>query len=498
MMNIQKRITFLLFILLSAAFLVSCGSTDGTRVSTNGQTGLMADEMNVADDLGDTESKAEDSRQVAEELYAVISMNTKNNTLRLYDCKKNRQEDYTYNDATYFMDKYGKITSASQIVPGRIVQLEVYRKTGELRTVQVSDEAWIYEDIKRYSVEPDENILRIADTKYYYEDDLHVFSDDKMISIKELGENDILRVQGIGRKIMTISVTSGHGTIRLTNTDLFEGGWMSLSSKMYFQVTKDMQIEVAEGNYVLSVANDGYGDSKEITVERGEETVVDLDELKGEGPKFCTVTFEVGVENAVMTLDGEVIDYNEPQQIKYGIHRLEIVAEGYETWSRRLYVNSKEATIKVAMTSDGSTPAGDDTSTEKDSSTEKDTSSENSGSDNKSTEKSNQDTEKENTQQEENSTETNKAGSQTGSKAGSQAGSKAGSQAGSKAGSQAGSTADSESGSKKNDSTEKSSTEKSSEEKESTETKSDNSNNDFLKTLSEILDTLTGGSSGSD
>ena len=153
MMNIQKRFTILLLVFWGVVFLAACASTDGARISTNGQTGLVADEMNFADDLKETESKPENTRQVAEELYAVISMNTKNNTLRLYDWKKNRQEDYTYNDATYFMDKYGKITSSSQMVPGRIVQLEVYRKTGELRTVQVSEEAWIYEDIKRYSVE---------------------------------------------------------------------------------------------------------------------------------------------------------------------------------------------------------------------------------------------------------------------------------------------------------------------------------------------------------
>lgn len=343
-----------------SCFFAACNSSTGeSGVTTDGSTGLVA-----ANEPEETESGAEDDRQVTEELYAVISMNTENSTLRLYDWKKNRQEDFTYNDATYFLDKYGNNTSSAQMLPGRIVQLEMYPKTGELRTVQISDDAWEYDDIRRYSVDTKENIFQIAGTKYYYEDDLHVFSDDKTISIKELGKEDTLRVQGIGRKILTISVTSGHGTIRLTNTDIFEGGWMSLSSKMYFLVTEDMQIEVPEGTYMLSVANDGYGDTKEITVERGEETVVDLNELKGEGPQFCTVTFEVGVENAVMTLDGEIIDYTKPQQIKYGIHKLEIVAEGYETWSKRLYVNSKEATIQVAMTSDGSTVSEQETSTE--------------------------------------------------------------------------------------------------------------------------------------
>ena len=336
--------------------------------------------------------------------------------------------------------------------------------------VQISDEAWEYDGVKRFSIQEDEKIFTIADTKYYYEDDLHVFSEEDMVRLSDIGENDILRVQGIGKQILTISITTGHGLIQLANTELFEGGWLSLSAKTYLKVTKDMQIEAAEGTYLLSVANDGYGDTKEITVKRGETTVVDLDELKGEGPKFCTVTFEVGVENAVMTLDGQVIDYTQPQQIRYGIHRLEIVAEGYETWSKRLYVNSEEATIQVAMTSDASAATEKDntehSSETKDSKDSKDSKDAKDSKDTKSTEQ--------------------KEDGQSGKNAGSKAGTLAGSKAGSKKNSG-------------NKSTESSGTEKSTEKntEKSSEKSDSKSTRDYLKTLSEIIDTLTGSSSGS-
>ena len=218
-------------------------------------------------------------------------------------------------------------------------------------------------------------------------------------------------------------MTSGHGTITLKNTELFEGGWLSIGTKVYLPVTKDMQVEMTEGTYLLSVANDGYGDSKEIVVTRGEETVVDLNELKGEGPKFCEVTFEVGVENAVMTIDGETIDYTKPQKLKYGVHKLEIVAEGYDTWSKRLYVHTSEATIQVAMTSSSG-------SSEKTTDTEK------------TTEKT-----------------------------------------------------DTSSSSEKSSSSSAKSKTKSSTETETTKSKT---NSDYYKTLSDVIDTLTGSSSSSD
>lgn len=345
----KKRyfISALPILLLSALLAAACAGAPARQPSSIQTGGNVTDK--ISEDAEERET--EEARQLTEELYAVVSTDTVGSTIRLYHISKQRQEDYVYNEATLFLDKYGKMASLAGMLSGKIVQIETYRKTGELRTVQVSDAVWEYDDVSRFRIDTDEKIVEIAGTKYYYQDDLQVFSDDKTVSIGSIGENDVLRVQGQERRILTISITSGHGILHLTNTDLFEGGWLSLNSNQYYKVTKDMQLELPEGDYQLSVANDGYGDDKEITVERGKELIVDLNELKGEGPQYCTVTFEVGVENAVMTIDGEQIDYNEPQKLKYGIHSLEIIAEGYDTWSKRLYVHSKEATIQVAMTS---------------------------------------------------------------------------------------------------------------------------------------------------
>ncbi len=472
-MNKRKNIFFSSLVVFMLFSFAGCGShASGSRIVRGGELPGTSAVSTETEEVTEEEEKTDNMQQADEELYMVISMLTNGSVLRVFDIEKGRQEDYTYNDATYFLDKYGNYISASQMQPGRIVCLETSRKTGELSTVQISDEAWEYDGVKRFSIQEDQKIFTIADTKYYYKDDLHIFSEEDMVKLSDISENDILRVQGIGKQILTISITTGHGLIQLANTELFEGGWLSLSAKTYLKVTKDMQIEAQEGTYLLSVANDGYGDTKEITVKRGETTVVDLDELKGEGPKFCTVTFEVGVENAVMTLDGQIIDYTQPQQIRYGIHRLEIVAEGYETWSKRLYVNSEEATIQVAMTSDGTAGKTEDNTEE---------SSETKDSKDKDTEDSGDKKDSKDTKSTE-QTESGKAGSQAGSQAGSLAGSKAGSKKNSA-----------------NKSTESSNTEKSTEKdsEKSTEKTTSKSTQDYLKTLSDIIDTLTGSSSGS-
>ena len=109
-------------------------------------------------------------------------------------------------------------------------------------------------------------------------------------------------------------------------------------------------MDVPEGDYLLSVANDGWGGSCEITVTRDEETDVDLDTIKGEGPKYGTILFTVDVEGAEIKIDGEKIDYSSTVQLRYGWHSMEVTAAGYDTWSKRLYVNSQEATIVIELT----------------------------------------------------------------------------------------------------------------------------------------------------
>ena len=53
----------------------------------------------------------------------------------------------------------------------------------------------------------------------------------------------------------------------------------------------------------------------------------------------------------------------QPLQLQYGIHSIQITADGYDTWSKRLYVNSPEAQIEIAL-------SGDDTGSTETESTE--------------------------------------------------------------------------------------------------------------------------------
>lgn len=337
---IRKLRFGILFCLLAALLLaVGCGQDSQVDTDASGGEKNEISAQEAAESLTDEDAK----------LYIVAGNDTTQGMMTFCNISTGCQEQYAYTDGTFFRDKYGDMEPVSSFLPGTVVTLSCRERSVILEQVQISPDAWLYEDVEAFELDPEKQIMEIAGTKYSYDDGLKVYSGEESVTLQALTAGDILRVQGVGRKLLSVSVTTGQGVLALSNTEVFEGGWLSLNHNRYYRITENMKLELPEGDYELTVANDGYGDTTEIMISRDEETMVDLDTLKGEGPKYCNLTFTVGDLAATVYVDGQEVVANEPVSIKYGIHRVEIDAEGYDVWSKRLYVNSAEATIEVAL-----------------------------------------------------------------------------------------------------------------------------------------------------
>lgn len=337
---------FTVFVALSG-----CGRKDDGPVSMKGY-------------VSGVEAATEEVTQAEESsLYTVSGADTTLSTMTFLNIDTGRYEQYSYTDGTIFKDRHGSLISAASMVPGKVVTLTLRDKDLILEKVEQSADAWEMDDIGKFSYNEEDKIFTIGDTKYSYDEELQVFSGDAAIELSAVTGQDILRIQGIDRKVLSVSVTTGHGVIQLVNTQALEGGWLSLNHKNYYKITENMQLEVPEGTYELTVAGNGYGGSTEVAVTRNEQISVDVDSIKGEDPKYCTLTFAVDVAGALMYIDGSQVDYTQPLQLQYGIHSIQITADGYDTWSKRLYVNSPEAQIEIAL-------SGDDTGSTETESTE--------------------------------------------------------------------------------------------------------------------------------
>ena len=323
-------------------------TTEAVGEST--QSGLKA----AAEENGKSVKKSSD-------ILIVSDINSANETIRVYNYSTGVQYQYYYGLTTGFFDKYGNLMSVSDIHQGDVIDISGADSDGKAKRIQKSDKVWTNDTVTDFSVDKDKRIFKIGGSSYRLGERTMIFSGSDVIDTDSLTAQDKLAVVGIDKDIVSISVTTGHGTLQLSNTSLFEGSFLQLGDRIFAEITKDMSLDVPEGSYTLAVANNGWGDSTDIEIKRGEITKVNLNDLKGEGPKKSRILFEVDVQSAKIYVDDSEIDYTSPVEITYGKHRLKVTADGYDTWTRTLYVNSKEATIQITI-NDNTDSSGSDSS----------------------------------------------------------------------------------------------------------------------------------------
>ena len=317
-------------------------TTEAVGEST--QSGLKA----AAEENGKSVKKSSD-------ILIVSDINSANETIRVYNYSTGVQYQYYYGLTTGFFDKYGNHMSVSDIHQGDVVDISGADSDGKAKRIQKSDKVWTNDTVTNFSVDKDKSVLEIGNSSYRLGERTMIFSGSDVVDTDSLTAQDKLAVVGIDKDIVSISVTTGHGTLQLSNTSLFEGSFLQLGDRIFAEITKDMSLDVPEGSYTLAVANNGWGGSTDIEIKRGETTKVNLNDLKGEGPKKSSILFEVDVQEAKIYVDGSEIDYTSPVEITYGKHTLKVKADGYDTWTRTLYVNSKEATIQITINDDTGT-----------------------------------------------------------------------------------------------------------------------------------------------
>ncbi len=327
---LQKTFLYLCMIILALCCLAGCAKSQEEDIVTE-----------------DTQTEeAEDS------LYLIMKNDVLEETLTLYSYETGLEHYYAYDFSTQFKNKYGDYIPSVEFVAGRIIEIGDRNSEGCLKEVQLTDQVWEYEGVRRFSIDKESGIFTIADTKYSILDRYFMFSNGDRINSSQISEDDILTVIGKDKKILSVIVTTGHGTLSLNNTEDFEGSFIQLNSDIFAIITQNMDMEVPEGTYTLKVANNGWGGTTEIEIVRGETTEIDLEELKGEGKKTGIVTFDISVEDVSVYVDRELIDHTQGIELTYGVHQIAIEAPGYNTWKKYLSVNSPNSTIVIDLEDD--------------------------------------------------------------------------------------------------------------------------------------------------
>ena len=346
----KKIINLTLIAVLAFTALSGCGRQKESATVTQ-HTGSAI--KPATEEVEATETLAEDE---AVELYIVEDLNMTEETISLYSISTAKQLKYNYNMTTKFLDKYGKNSVWASFTTGTVVTIgDKLPSSGALSQVQKSGEVWAFEELSKYKLDTEKRILTIDGSNYKILDTTKVYSDTEKIPLENIGSDDVITVIGVDKEVLSIAVTTGHGYIHLTGTSLFDNSMIFIGRKIVSTVYSDEIIEVPEGTYKITVANNGWGGSADYPVYRNEITTINLEDLKGEGPSYCLLTFLVTVADTYVYLDGKMVDVTEPMYVQYGAHKLVVKCDGYNSWNKTLVVNSSEATITLAMESEDGT-----------------------------------------------------------------------------------------------------------------------------------------------
>lgn len=281
-------------------------------------------------------------------VYIIEENDRKNDKLTVMNVVSLQEFRYPYTVLTEFLDKYGDTASVDDFKPGMPITFDAGGRYGTLITVQKSDSLWERDDVTNYSFDESQEMMKIGNTEYHLPTTALFLDGNTITSLDDIETGvDSLRVVGNDKEIVSVAVDKGHGYLTLTDTKLFDGSLIEIGTTDIEEVSDGKSIALPVGTYNVTIANNGWGGTKKVRIKKNVDSYLSLDSMKGSGPKKCRLTFEIGVKGAKIYLDGKEVRKNKEMSVNYGDHNLTVVADGYDTWSRTLVVNSKKATIAL-------------------------------------------------------------------------------------------------------------------------------------------------------
>lgn len=354
-----KRLSaFITVVMIVALVITGC-----TSQASNIGLARENDQNMIGTDFVVTEAGSYDSADTA----VVLSTDFDNGNITFMNIATGKQYTLSYDGTTYVKDRYEGPMSMSQIKEGDIVDITFLRGKKKLASVQLSPQSWVYDNIANYDLGGMNSTATIGSGTYSLPDQVVVLSDGRRVEVMDIVNKDVLTLSGIDHEIYSIKVQKGHGYLRLSNDQALIGGWIEVGNTVIQQITENMLLAVPEGSYQVVLSNGNAKCLKEVTIERDKEVVLDVGDLEIIADKTGKILFTVNPSEATVTIDGEEVDISQEVELTYGIHRISLEAEGYESLTKYIQVGSAYASISFTLEAEEETEEDNDNESSKDS-----------------------------------------------------------------------------------------------------------------------------------
>ena len=284
----------------------------------------------------------------------VLTKQEKQQKITFLNLVKKKNYTLNYDGNTRFTDKYGTQISVSQLQEGEMVDVQFLKDEKLLASLSVSDDIWTLNDITRYELDLSAGRMEIMDEYYTLDETTVVVSGGKQAEFLDIHDQDILQIKGKDHKIYSIIIQKGHGYLRLENAEYFYGGWIEVGQKHIQKIEEGMLLTVPEGEYEVYLSNSGIEGTKEVSIKRNKETVLDVSDLKKEDLiKYGNLIITTEPSSAEVYMDGKRVDNGRIVKASYGLHQIMARAEGYDTVIQ--YIRVKDSSANVAISLDEET-----------------------------------------------------------------------------------------------------------------------------------------------
>lgn len=325
------------FLMVAICMLTFCGCSNGQQNSgiISGSNITPMPHTTVAEEETSTVSAGSSSITAA-----IVNVNTKNMQILVKDIYDGSSLVLTYNGGTDVRNNYDHVITMAQLAQGEIVDITFDADKKKAKTVYMNKDVFRTSGVTGFKATDSKSTITYGSASYMYTDHLVVVSSGKVIAPTEVMSRDVLTVRGIDNKIYSATVDKGHGYLTFSGVDEFLGGMVEIGRSFLYTVTGDMVIVVPEGEYKVTLTNKGLEATKTVYITKDMTVKMDFEEYRSPANKTGTVEFQILPRGTSLFIDGNKVDYSDPVELGHGTYLINLIADGYDTYTTKLTVSS--------------------------------------------------------------------------------------------------------------------------------------------------------------
>lgn len=300
------------------------------------------------------DSSTEDisSYHTEESLTAVmIKRDTETNDITFLNYITGEQLVLGYHGGVSVTDTYGNNLIISEMPIGSVVDIVYYSDTNRLISIAANSSVQVIKDVNKFSADVLNGKATYKGTSCKMSEYALAFEDGIAKSIMEVNTEDQVTLYLMNGTLISCVIDIGHGYVRLVNQDTYVGGMVEIGYDVIVPVSQDMLLAVREGTYTLRINHNGYSNSKEVKVVKGEETEVNIGDI---AVPTGTITFSVTPAEAEVYVDGILYPAHTFTGL-YGSYGLKIKAEGYKNFNGSFKISEPVKTYTFELVAEETT-----------------------------------------------------------------------------------------------------------------------------------------------